>query len=171
MPEYLKIQPSPISLIESLREIGYSMETAIADIMDNSITSDASSIHLRYFLSSSRGKKNLRISINGDFLEAFDPFNPSNLATRELSEQKIYLHNEQITVQPYVLPHYNKVSREEYEKYAGDAGYLQNQGFYVYRNRRLIIKSTWFRLIPREELTKWLRVRIDIPNTLDHLWN
>ncbi|MGZ8226691.1 MAG: hypothetical protein ACXWT3_08650 [Methylococcaceae bacterium] len=110
MPEYLKIQPSPISLIESRREIGYSIETAIADIMDNSITSDASSIHLRYFLSSSRGKKNLRISINGDFLEAFDPFNPSNLATRELPIQKIKLHDEQITVQPYVLPHYNKVS-------------------------------------------------------------
>ena len=48
MPEYLNIQPSPISLIESLREIGYSMETAIADIMDNSITSGASSIHLRF---------------------------------------------------------------------------------------------------------------------------
>jgi hypothetical protein len=31
MPEYLNIQPSPISLIESLREIGYSMETT-ADI-------------------------------------------------------------------------------------------------------------------------------------------
>ena len=46
MPEYLNIQPSPISLIESLREIGYSMETAIADIMDNSITSGASSIQL-----------------------------------------------------------------------------------------------------------------------------
>lgn len=329
MPEYLNIQPSPISLIESLREIGYSMETAIADIMDNSITSGASSIHLRFawntgepwlaiiddgsgmssdevtsamrlgssnplnarhvkdlgrfglglktasfsqcrqltvitrkqrqtsarkwdldtitekpdsgwnlhilsdeeikgiteigliiddfmsresgtiilwrkldrldnfdesgmgekklnslinearkhieltfhrFLSSSRGKKSLRISINGDLLEPFNPFNPSNLATRELPEQKIYLHNDKITIQPYVLPHYNKVSREEYEKYAGDAGYLQNQGFYVYRNRRLIIKSTWFRLIPKEELTKLLRVRIDIPNTLDHLW-
>ena len=45
MPEYLNIQPSPISLIESLREIGYSMETAIADMMDNSITSGA---HLQY---------------------------------------------------------------------------------------------------------------------------
>ena len=48
MPEYLNIQPSPISLIESLREIGYSMETAIADIIDNSITSGASTIHLRF---------------------------------------------------------------------------------------------------------------------------
>jgi len=35
-----------------------------------------------HFLSSSRGKKNLRISINGDFLEAFNPCNPSNQAHR-----------------------------------------------------------------------------------------
>jgi len=122
------------------------------------------------FLSPSRGNKKLSISLNGDSLEAFNPFNSSHNATRELSEQKICFENETISVQPYVLPHYNKVSRDEYEKYAGESGYLQNQGFYVYRNRRLIIKSTWFRLIPREELTKLLRVQIDIPNTLDHLW-
>jgi len=122
------------------------------------------------FLSPGGGTKKLNISMNGDPLEAFNPFNPLNPATRELSEQKIYLEHETISVQPYVLPHYNKVPRDEYEKYAGESGYLQNQGFYVYRNRRLIIKSTWFRLIPREELTKLLRVRIDLPNTLDHLW-
>ena len=48
MSEYLNIQPSPISLVESLREIGYSMETAIADIIDNSITANASLIQLRF---------------------------------------------------------------------------------------------------------------------------
>lgn len=122
------------------------------------------------FLSPPKGYKKLNILLNGDPLEAFNPFNPLSPATRELPEQKIYLEHETISVQPYVLPHYNKVSRDEYEKYSGESGYLQNQGFYVYRNRRLIIKSTWFRLIPREELTKLLRVQIDIPNTLDHLW-
>ena len=67
------------------------------------------------FLSSPRGKKSLRISINGDFLEAFNPFDSWNLATKELPGQKIKLHDEQITIQPYMLPHCNKVSREEYE--------------------------------------------------------
>jgi hypothetical protein len=55
--------------------------------------------------------------------------------------------------------------------YAGDEGYLQNQGFYVYRNKRLIMKATWFRLVKKEELNKLIRVRIDIPNSLDYLWN
>jgi hypothetical protein len=62
------------------------------------------------------------------------------------------------------------VSKSEYEKYAGVGGYLQNQGFYVYRNRRLIVKATWFRLIKKEEFNKLIRVQIDIPNSLDHLW-
>jgi hypothetical protein len=44
------------------------------------------------------------------------------------------------------------------------------QGFYVYRNRRLIIWGTWFRLAKKDELSKLARVRVDIPNSLDHLW-
>ena len=44
-----------------------------------------------------------------------------------------------------------------------------NQGFYVYRNRRLITRGTWLRLTHRSELTKLVRVRIDIPNSLDDL--
>ncbi|MEA2095703.1 MAG: ATP-binding protein, partial [Candidatus Cloacimonadota bacterium] len=122
------------------------------------------------FLLPSRGKKRINISLNNDHLVAFNPFNPLHPATQELPEQSIHVEGQSVKVQPYVLPHYNKISRDEYEKYSGAGGYLQNQGFYVYRNRRLIIKGTWFRLIKKEELTKLLRVQIDIPNSLDHLW-
>lgn len=122
------------------------------------------------FLSPDPGRKKVTISMNGDDLTAFNPFNPRNLATQELAEQKIVFDGETIIVQPYVLPHNNKVSRQEYDQYSGEGGYLHNQGFYVYRNRRLIIKGTWFRLIKKEELNKLIRVRVDIPNSLDHLW-
>ena len=122
------------------------------------------------FLLPARGKKKIIIKINSDYLSAFNPFNPKNLATQELEEQQIVLNGETIIVQPYVLPHHNKVPKQEYDKYSGDGGYLNNQGFYIYRNRRLIIKGTWFRLIKKEELNKLIRVRIDIPNSLDHFW-
>ena len=46
----------------------------------------------------------------------------------------------------------------------------QFQGFYVYRNRRLIIWGTWFRLIKQNELGKLARVQVDIPNSLDSIW-
>ena len=58
----------------------------------------------------------------------------------------------------------------EWEHYAGRAGYVKNQGFYVYRGRRLIIYGTWFGLARQLELTKLARVRIDMPNEMDALW-
>jgi hypothetical protein len=122
------------------------------------------------FLSPDPGKKKVSLLMNNDELMAFNPFNPNNLATQELPEQQIILDGEPIIVQPYILPHHNKVSQQEYEKYSGEGGYLQNQGFYVYRNRRLIINGTWFNLIKKEELNKLIRIRVDIPNSLDYLW-
>ncbi|BCL62782.1 hypothetical protein DGMP_34750 [Desulfomarina profundi] len=45
---FLNIQPSPLALVQSLRDIGYSMESAVADIIDNSITAEAENIHVRF---------------------------------------------------------------------------------------------------------------------------
>ena len=36
--------PPSINLLESMRSVGYSLEAALADIIDNSITADASSV-------------------------------------------------------------------------------------------------------------------------------
>lgn len=120
------------------------------------------------YLSPKTGQRRLNIYFNENALQAFDPFNTSKSA--ELREEEFLYENERILVQPYILPHHNKLSKSEWRMYAGERGYLHEQGFYVYRNRRLIINGTWFRLIPKKELTKLLRVRVDIPNTLDHLW-
>lgn len=38
------VRPNPADLIESLRDFGYTLPTAIADLVDNSITADASNI-------------------------------------------------------------------------------------------------------------------------------
>ena len=116
------------------------------------------------------GKRRLIITMNGAELAGFDPFHPGTLATQELPVQRFRVEDQEVVVQPYILPHHTKVSREDYDRYAGEGGYLHNQGFYVYRNRRLIIKATWFRLMKKAELSKLVRVRVDIPNTLDHLW-
>jgi hypothetical protein len=52
----------------------------------------------------------------------------------------------------------------------GKDGLRGNQGFYIYRNRRLVIWGTWFRLVPKEEFYKLTRIKVDIPNSLDALW-
>jgi Histidine kinase-, DNA gyrase B-, and HSP90-like ATPase len=45
----IDLPPFAPSLIESMRAIGYSLETAIADIIDNSIAAEARAISIRFF--------------------------------------------------------------------------------------------------------------------------
>ena len=52
----------------------------------------------------------------------------------------------------------------------GEEGFKKNQGFYIYRNKRLIKWGTWFKMSRQEELFKLARVMVDIPNTLDSIW-
>lgn len=122
------------------------------------------------FMIGEPGLKRVRIRINRNEIEPFEPFNARNPATDHLYEERVAVGADEIRIQAYVLPHHTKVPPAEYEKYAGEDGYLRSQGFYVYRNRRLIRHGTWFRLCRQEELTKLARVQIDIPNSLDHLW-
>jgi hypothetical protein len=44
------------------------------------------------------------------------------------------------------------------------------QGFYVYRNRRLISHGHWYGLARMNELSKQTRVQVDVPTALDALW-
>jgi len=125
------------------------------------------SLTFHRYLDGERGIKKISIFINGHKIEAFDPFNVKNPATQELEKDEMG----KITITPYILPHHSKTKEDEYERYAGEGGYLANQGFYVYRNRRLIVHGAWFRLAAPENLTKLARVRIDIPNELDADWN
>jgi hypothetical protein len=126
-------------------------------------------VYHRFILGES-GQPKVLIRINSLPVEAFDPFHAASRATQQLPEEVVAMQGGEVTIQPFILPHHSNVSPSDYERLAGAEGYLRNQGFYVYRNRRLIVWGTWFRLAKQEELTKLARVRIDVPNTLDHLW-
>lgn len=122
------------------------------------------------YLSGEPGIKKITIRMNLLPVKAFDPFNSKNPSTTYLPEERFNVNGAQVVMRPFILPHHSKVKAAEYQEFAGAEGYLRSQGFYVYRNRRLIIHGTWFRMARQEELTKLARVLIDIPNTLDHLW-
>jgi anti-sigma regulatory factor (Ser/Thr protein kinase) len=122
------------------------------------------------FLQSEKPFQKLRIQINKRPVEPFDPFNSRHPATQQLPEEVHRVEGHKVTIQPFILPHHKKCTRKEYEHYAGEGGYLSNQGFYVYRNGRLILHGNWFRIVKQSQLTKLARVRVDIPCGLDHLW-
>ena len=65
--DYSKLQkaeaiPEAASMIETFRAIGYSLETAVADIIDNSISANAKSIYINRLW---RGSKSV-ITIKDD---------------------------------------------------------------------------------------------------------
>ena len=122
------------------------------------------------YLAGEKPYRKVKIAINGEAIKPFDPFNTNHPSTILQPEEVIQVQGVPIKIQPYVLPHHKKTTAAEWARYGGDAGYLKNQGFYVYRAGRLIIHGTWFRLAKQAELTKLSRVRVDMPNELDHLW-
>jgi hypothetical protein len=122
------------------------------------------------FLDGERGLPRVRILMNGSSLVPFDPFHSRHPATQRLARDEIKVDGRKVIVEPYVLPHHGKVSPQEWDRYAGEGGYSKNQGFYLYRGGRLIIHGTWFRLARQTELTKLARVKVEMPNGLDHLW-
>ena len=75
-----------------------------------------------------------------------------------------------IHVKPFVLPFATDLSDNDKKLIGGIENLRAKQGFYVYRNNRLIIWGTWFGMKQRAELTKNARIRVDIPNTLDDIW-
>ncbi len=111
------------------------------------------------------------IFINGRSIEPKDPFLENHKSTQRLREQSINIDDKKITLQPYILPHRNKLSRDDLRKVGGADDLRTNQGFYIYRCKRLIIWGTWFRLLSKEELNKLARVKVDIPNSLDEIWS
>ena len=123
----------------------------------------------KYLSGQVRGKR-LTMSLNGQSIEPYDPFYSHHNATQELPPETLSVNGKRITIRPYILPHFSKLKAAVHDRLAGEEGFLKNQGFYVYRNHRLIIKGTWFRLARYGELAQLVRISVDIPNSLDDLW-
>lgn len=117
------------------------------------------------------GKDAVAIFLNDRKLEPWDPFLTSEAATQALPESKLKLRGAMVRVQPFILPHHSKVSKAKHAAGAGPNGWNAHQGFFVYRNRRLLVAGDWLGLgWAKEEHYKLARIRVEIPNDLDHDW-
>lgn len=121
------------------------------------------------YLAGERGIKRLKILLNGAKLKAADPF-LTKKSVQVMDDEIIHVRGKKIVVRPYILPHISKMDLEEKEALGGKEGLRRQQGFYVYRNKRLLIWGTWFRMMRQGDMSKLARVMVDIPNDLDDLW-
>ncbi|MBI5258360.1 MAG: ATP-binding protein [Burkholderiales bacterium] len=115
-------------------------------------------------------RRPLVIEVNGNRLEPLDPFLDGKGSHAE-PEETIRVGGDQVVVRAYTLPHVSNLTKAQVAKAGLDQTLRRQQGFYVYRARRLIVWGTWFRMHRQEELTKLTRVRVDVPTSLDHLWS
>lgn len=135
------------------------------------------SLTFHRYLQGEAGLKKLTITSNGIPLKPTDPF----FITRsdEMPSERISVHYinqngddavDNVIVTPFILPFSDALSQTDLDALGGKDGLIKNQGFYIYRNKRLIVAADWFRLARKTDLSKLCRVRVDMPNTLDDIW-
>src|SRR5262249_27183076 len=120
--------------------------------------------------------RRIAITISGTPVRAWDPFLQAHEATIPQPAQKIRSPGGTVAVRGFVLPHRDRFHSEaEFDRAGGPDGWNAQQGFYVYRHRRLLSAGGWLglggtRAWTREEPSRLARIRIDIPNTADRDW-
>ena len=113
----------------------------------------------------------LKIWINDRCLEPWDPFMKNHPTTQAKPVEKLNMDKVSCEVSGYILPHISKLSPEDHQKGAGINGWNAHQGFYVYRNRRMLVAGDWLGLgFQKEEHTKLARIQLDITNSQDDIW-
>lgn len=116
------------------------------------------------------GPTKLTIFIGRTPLKAWDPYLTSNQFTQELSTEKY--EDGSVRIVPYILPHVSKRTATETTVGAGPKGWNAQQGFYIYRNRRMIVSGGYldFDLKPDEHY-KLARIMVDLKNDMDTDWS
>ncbi len=114
----------------------------------------------------------IEIFFNFDRIDKIDPFLVGSIPkTQKGRTDTIVIDNEKIFVTPYILPYQNLLTHEEKKLLGNPKSIYDNQGFYIYRNRRLIVWGSWLRMSVKNELTKLARIQVDISSELDSQWS
>ena len=115
-------------------------------------------------------QRTIRFLVNGGEIAPIDPFMSGSRLTAHTPWEPITVEGQTIRLMAYTLPYLSRLSGADRARALRLGGLRETQGFYVYRGGRLVIWGTWFRVMSRSEMAKLTRVRVDIPNSLDHLW-
>lgn len=117
-----------------------------------------------------------RLFINERPMAPWDPFMTGHPAkAMESPVERRITPSGVLEVQCHVLPHKDKLSEDDFLRAGGPEGWTSQQGFYVYRNKRLLVAGGWLglgrgRAWNREESHRLARIRVDIPNSADADW-
>jgi hypothetical protein len=179
------IQPDPLPIInEIIADQGTIVFWEVLDRVVGNVKADDDKAYKRFLESIEKVKEHLamvfhrflegpnsiKIWVNKRAVTPWDPFLRKE-GTRELPVEKHFCKGNELTVTPYVLPHHSRISSEVHKQASGPNGWNAQQGFYIYRNKRLLVGGDWLGLgFQKEEHYKLARIQIDIPNSMDDEW-
>lgn len=115
---------------------------------------------------------NINFYFNDNPIEMWDPFMRDNDSTSILTDENIvFADNRNIKIKSYILP--QKITEKDLKNLTRDRSLNDLQGFYLYRNNRLIIAGSWLGLkgLTKKEAYRLAHIRLDIDNTMDDLWH
>lgn len=122
------------------------------------------------------GRRRLSIQVCGEKLMPWDPF-CRDQTTRELDILNLKVAGVSrsgtetsgtVTINPFILPREDEfTSPQRWKAAAGPRNWNQQQGFYFYRNNRLLQGGGWSYLRSVDEHTKLLRVAVYFSGDLD----
>ncbi|MFU8870407.1 ATP-binding protein [Micromonospora sp. SL4-19] len=118
------------------------------------------------------GRNRTTMTVNGTPVKAWDPFLSGHPSVQRLPAEELPVDNHVVRIEPFILPHPKKLSPEQQQQAAGPGGWLDQQGFYVYRRDRLILAGDWLgiRGFRRDERYNLARIVVDVPAEADADW-
>lgn len=124
------------------------------------------------YLAGEAGRRKIRIQINGNAVQPWDPFVRHEPKTKRLETVTLHYDHEgirgDILIEPYVLPHQDDFdSTQAHSAAAGPLRWNRQQGFYIYRANRMIQSGGWSNLRTLDEHTKLARVAVSFDPHLD----
>src|SRR5205807_2081072 len=116
-----------------------------------------------------QGRGRVALVLNGSPVGPWDPFLTTHPSTQRLPLEELPVDGRYVRVEGFVLPHPRRMSAGQAAGAAGPDGWLDQQGFYLYRRDRLILAGDWLGLrgLRRDEKHNLARIAVDVPAELD----
>lgn len=105
----------------------------------------------------------------------WDPFLQAHAATVVTPVERIPHAAGAVEVQGCVLPHRDRLTTDQFNRAGGPDGWLSHQGFFIYRDQRLLVAGGWLglgqgRRWARDDIHKLARLRLDLGAGADDSW-
>jgi hypothetical protein len=121
-------------------------------------------------------EKTIQLTVNGQKVEAWNPFAPGERARARLTPMTFELvvgdASGAVRLERYILPPRDQFSTPaEFERLSGPMNWNRQQGLYIYRADRLVQWGGWAGIRGIDEHTKLARTSLDFGTELDEAFN